>query len=165
MKYLIRVLLSLVLLLSLLPIDFTHATPSTVQQDTYISDSLSLPPTIVSPGSLQSNAQSSSTFYANGYRSGDELLFDWRYNRPGAKITRVEVTATIQYKKNAFDQNWTNIKTISFEYPGGQGSFAENQVEYHPTKEGTYRVKLTGLFRTTTGGESAGCVSNTVNYF
>ncbi len=153
-------------LLVLLPISFMYAAPVTVQQDTYSTDSSLSSPSPFSPPMIQSNAESSSSsFTANGYRSGNELLFDWRYNRSGATITFVEVTATIQYKKHSYDANWTNVKKITSAYRGGQGSSEENQVEYRPTQAGVYRVSLSGKFTTTTSTGTSSCVSNAVNYF
>ncbi len=165
MKFMIRTLL-LFTLLSLLPISSMNAAKVTVQQDTYITDNSSTLSSNVSQQSIQANSESPySSFTANGYRSGNELIFDWRYNRSGAIITRVKVTATVQYKKHSYDANWTNVKTISFNYAGGQGSSEENEVQYYPSQSGTYRVNLYGTFSTTTSTGTTSCVSNTVNYF
>lgn len=90
------------------------------------------------------------------YSKGPTIFADWTYksslnNKTGiGYITSVSLTMTLQYRED-FLHSWEDVETTQFIYAGGQGFTEENQDSFWSTREGTYRVVMSGTVTGTTG--------------
>ncbi|MEK5445185.1 MULTISPECIES: hypothetical protein [Bacillaceae] len=91
------------------------------------------------------------------------LEANWIYTT-NSPVLRVNLSMTLQYKKEWYDLTWDTIYTQGFNYAGGQGLREGNQKTWYPSKAGRYRACASGTFTRVSGGVAVYGCSGAITY-